>query len=387
MKRFMRAGAAFGLGLALSVVAWAGLETVTHIQDLNASWPLGSDLASTSDDHVRNIKSALKTDFPNFNGTYTSAALPVFAIPSDTNTGIYSVAADDLGFSTGGTKRFDISTTAFTGTLPWLGQDGAVGTPALTFSADPDTGLYRPATNTLALAAGGAIAATFTNTTNSSAHEFGIQDGLVSLPGLFFASDTNTGLYSATADDLAVTAGGVLAAQFRNVAGAVKLLGADGTAPAPYFTYDNDPDTGFYRDTANQIGIALGGSTAGQIAQGTFTGTLTGYAANPTGTVNYQRIGNIVTLWTVNPISGTSNATSFTMTGLPALVTPTNTAQTMVFVVTDNGASATAHATVNGSGVVNFFKAASLTSYSSSGWTGSATKGVPTGWTITYPLE
>src|ERR1051325_8476211 len=113
--------AAFIVGMSIAVVGICGLETVTHIQDLNASWPLGSDVASTGDDHVRNIKSALKTDFPNFNGTYTSASLPVFAIPSDPNTGMYSVAADDLGFSTGGTLRFDISTTAFTGTLPFRG--------------------------------------------------------------------------------------------------------------------------------------------------------------------------------------------------------------------------------------------------------------------------
>lgn len=148
------------------------------------------------------------------------------------------------------------STTLVTG----LFGDGAVGTPSISFSADPDTGLYRPAANTLAFAAGGAIAFTLTSTTNSSAHELGIQDGSVTLPGLFVASDTNTGLYSIAADDLAVTAGGLLIAQFRNVAGAAKFLGADGTVAAPYFTFDADPDTGIYRSSANAMSFASGGN-------------------------------------------------------------------------------------------------------------------------------
>jgi hypothetical protein len=184
---------AFLLGIGF---AWAGLETVTHIQDLNASWPLGSDLASTSDDHIRNIKSALKTDFPNFNGTYTSASAPVFAIPSDTNTGIYSVAADDLGFSTGGALRFDISTTAFTGTLPWRGQDGAVGAPAFSFSGDTDTGFYREAANQFGVTIGGTLRFTWAagNTVVRSG-VFSIQDGSVGAPGLGFDNDGDTGFY------------------------------------------------------------------------------------------------------------------------------------------------------------------------------------------------
>jgi hypothetical protein len=105
MKQIIRRVAALVIGLGLGAIALAGLETVTHIQDLNSSWPLGSDLASTSDDHIRNIKSALKTDFPNFNGTYNSASAPVFAIPNDANTGMYGPSADNLAFATGGTQR------------------------------------------------------------------------------------------------------------------------------------------------------------------------------------------------------------------------------------------------------------------------------------------
>jgi len=45
-----------------------GLETGTYISDLVATNPLGSDLKSTADDHLRLIKSTIKTTFPNVNG-------------------------------------------------------------------------------------------------------------------------------------------------------------------------------------------------------------------------------------------------------------------------------------------------------------------------------
>lgn len=455
---------AFLIGLALSVAAYAGLETVTHIQDLNASWPLGSDLASTSDDHIRNIKSALKTDFPNFNGTYTSAALPVFAIPSDTNTGMYSVGADDLGFTTGGTLRFDISTSAFTGTLPWRGQDGTVGAPALSFSGDTDTGIYRVGANDFALVAGGGIATEITSSTvqiatgkvltipdgtvsapafaygadtdtglfrttsntisfatgGSTAAELALigagsvrlrlfggdgtsasnallvrntgdttnlfavrgdgqgefSDGLVGTPGISFLNDPDTGLYRATNNELRISAGGTTISLFSSAGLSMngqQVLASDGTAAAPGYSFSSDTDTGFYRDTANQIGIALAGSTAGQIAQGSYTGTLTGCTTSPTATITYQRIGNLVML-NIPALTATSNATSFTITGAPAVIRPAATTGVKnISRTVDSGTNLfSSEVDMNSSGTLTFYAGGSAT-----GWTAAGTKGVP----------
>jgi len=50
-----------------------GLEAVTHISDLVITNPVGAtDPKSQGDDHIRNIKKALKTDFPNITGPVTS---------------------------------------------------------------------------------------------------------------------------------------------------------------------------------------------------------------------------------------------------------------------------------------------------------------------------
>lgn len=50
-----------------------GLEAVTHISDLVATNPALGDPKSEGDDHIRNIKSALKTDFPNVNNVVSAS--------------------------------------------------------------------------------------------------------------------------------------------------------------------------------------------------------------------------------------------------------------------------------------------------------------------------
>ena len=47
------------------------VESATYIDDLNAAYPLGTDPKSEGDDHIRLIKSTLKTTFPNVTGAVT----------------------------------------------------------------------------------------------------------------------------------------------------------------------------------------------------------------------------------------------------------------------------------------------------------------------------
>lgn len=56
-------------------------------------------------------------------------------------------------------------------------------------------------------------------------------------------------------------------------------------------------------------------------SSGTFTGTLTGMTASVTGTCSWTRNGNQVIL-TIPAMTGTSNSTSMTMTGIPAAINP-----------------------------------------------------------------
>ena len=97
-----------------------------------------------------------------------TAAAPTLTFTSDPNTGIYSAAADQIGLTTGGTVRATLSTSALTMTVPVAIADGTVGAPSLAFASSPTTGLYRSAANEIAFATAGVqrltIGATGTST-------------------------------------------------------------------------------------------------------------------------------------------------------------------------------------------------------------------------------
>jgi hypothetical protein len=118
---------------------------------------------------------------------------------------------------------------------------------------------------------------------------------------------------------------------------------------------------------------------------GSFTATLTGMSASTTGTINYLRMGYLIAMFTNGAaFTGTSNATSMTMTGLPALISPANT-HSCVCYVTDNGTEfMPALATITGSTVT--FRMLNAGVYSSTGFTNSGTKGLGSGWSIVFPL-
>ena len=122
------------------------------------------------------------------------------------------------------------------------------------------------------------------------------------------------------------------------------------------------------------------------ISSGTFTGTLTGMTGSVTVSCKYRRVGNIVVL-NIGSGTGTSNAASMTMTGLPAAIQPATLTQWMALpygAVQNNStnigyngdlevtaASGTMTFTVNGS-----------TSFAASG-----TKGIAQSITVTYLLD
>ncbi len=143
------------------------------------------------------------------NGT---AALPSLTFSSDPNLGVYRIGADDLGFSTNGVLRLDLSTTALTSTLPYLGQNGAAANPSLSFSADSTMGIYRIGANDLGFAIGGVLKFDISSTALTSVLPLYLPNGTVSAPSLTFTSDTsnNTGFYRIGEDDLGLATGGII---------------------------------------------------------------------------------------------------------------------------------------------------------------------------------
>lgn len=123
-------------------------------------------------------------------------------------------------------------------------------------------------------------------------------------------------------------------------------------------------------------------NSASIFASGTFTATLTGCTTSPTGTATWYRAGNIVTL--VLPVlTGTSNTTACTITGLPAGIQPATLADQYqrLAICVDNGSNVDAIARIqDASGTITLNKA-SLAAFTASG-----TKGLSVESVITYLL-
>ena len=117
------------------------LETGTYISDLNPLNPTSSDPKSQGDDHLRLIKDALKTTFPNVTGavTATHAELSLMA-------GMGSAPVESTGGTASGLTLSDGYTEqvfAVTGTAPALSPtNGSIQTWTLTGNATPTAGTW-----------------------------------------------------------------------------------------------------------------------------------------------------------------------------------------------------------------------------------------------------
>lgn len=88
--------------------------------------------------------------------------------------------------------------------------DGTVSAPAINFTSDTNTGIYRPGDDQLAFTTGGAQSALITSTGLTMSVPLFIDDAAntASAPALSFDGDTNTGIYHPTTDELAIATAG-----------------------------------------------------------------------------------------------------------------------------------------------------------------------------------
>lgn len=307
----------------------AVLPSYTFSADLDTGmYRIGANTVGISTNGVRTVSiapSGLQVDLGQLFALDGAAGVPGYSFASDIDTGLYRIGSDVIAVTTGGASRafWDSPGSRFVNGLQMQNMDGTLGLPGYSFSADTNTGFYRPAADDIAVVGGGVELLRINGGGLYPRFSVFPNDGTVGAPAYSFNADTNTGIYRAASDDFVIAAGGADIAHFTSNAGATpQVRPVDGVVTNPIYSFNSDPDTGLYRDTANQIAIALGGVTAGQIAQGSFNATFAGFSAGPgTVTVLWQRVGNKVTL-SIPQFSGTSNSTSFSMTNLPAVIQP-----------------------------------------------------------------
>lgn len=126
-------------------------------------------------------------------------------------------------------------------------------------------------------------------------------------------------------------------------------------------------------------GVAVAGATT---STGISTFTFNGIAGSPTGNMEWWTIGNFAFIQ-LGSVTGTSNATTFTITGVPAQIQPNATCNipVPVWTVRDNGVLlANVQASITGGTIT--MNAASA----GNGWTASGNKGVVGTFVLIYPI-
>jgi hypothetical protein len=269
-----------------------------HDGTANFIQTLGCDLSVYSDGlEVLRIPSGSSPRLQAINGT---AALPTYSFFNDTNTGMYRVGTDQLGFATGGTLRLTIDgSTSITSTLPLRGPNGSAAAPAVSFSVDSDTGIYRAGENHLALAAGAAriVSASLGPASGGTSRTVTIGDGTaVSQLNLDSNAATNREIVFLTSGsqrwiiraNSSAETGSDLGSNLdlirraddgSNLAVAVRIhrstgqwLFEDGSASLPELSFFSDTDTGIFRVGANRLGFAAGGTQRAEIGSKLFVG-------------------------------------------------------------------------------------------------------------------
>lgn len=244
-----------------------------------------------------------------------SVSAPSYTFRNDPDTGIYLIGANTMGFTQGGTLRFTVGGTNISGThltpnvdisqdlggasLFWrncylytiLSGDGSAVSPSYTFNSDSNTGFYSAGANTIGVSCGGVNVGTFSSAGLSGSFNFA--DGSAASPSFNFSADTNTGIYRVGADQIGFAVGGGNGGILGIFGAATQFQGRDGAAATPYWTFVNDPDTGIYSGGANSLNFAVGGSLAWNInsignLQGFLSDSKVYAASGAVGTPSYS---------------------------------------------------------------------------------------------------
>ena len=91
---------------------------------------------------------------------------------------------------------------------------GTVSLPGIRFSGDTDTGIYSSTDNTVNIATAGTLSHTFTSNYSTAAVPIRVPDGTAAAPSLTNNGDENTGIFFGSADEVSITTAGTERAQF-----------------------------------------------------------------------------------------------------------------------------------------------------------------------------
>lgn len=126
-------------------------------------------------------------------------------------------------------------------------------------------------------------------------------------------------------------------------------------------------------------------------ASGSFTANLGGFSPALSGTISWARVGNVATMWTSDGVFGTSNSIALSLSGIPEIIRPASWRYASCALRNNGGNGYLGIATISAAGEITFGISLKrqdndYVQANTAGFTNSGSKGLPPGWTITYPL-
>lgn len=193
-------------------------------------------------------------------------AAPAITWASETDTGIYRIGADNVGITLGGTKKVDfgVSATAFSTSLSATGvitgPDGSASAAGIAFTSDTNTGLYSPGADEIGITVGGTLRFNISTSAIGALLPIRVNDGSASAPQYSFGNDSTSGWYRISSNTLGLSTNSTLRLTVANAAitSTVPVVVPVGSASAPSLTFAGDTDTGIYQYGANDVGFSNG---------------------------------------------------------------------------------------------------------------------------------
>lgn len=273
---------------------------IVYVNETGAWWFVVDTDNLSSDTGYDLIASG--SDTPSFttvkvgNGT---AAAPSITFASDTDTGLYRFGANGVGLASGGVAALRFGTLSGDGVV----QGASATTGYVLFLAAGGTSLVASGTNqNVTLTPSGTGLVSIGGASNQGQH-------------LITGSDSGAGSAALTINQGA--SNGLVLRVMGN--GAVRALA--GTAAAPTYTFDGDPDTGFYRALADVVGFTSGGTVGllfGRDSNGGFV-----QSGNALGYIQLLNAGGVSLT-----AAGTNQSISIVPSGTGAVLHPLGAAAT-----------------------------------------------------------
>ncbi len=287
-------GSSAGTGLATNVAAQPGL--VPYAAHTDASKYLRGD---------GSWQTVSAGGDSNAGGVNGSAGAPTFSFASDTNTGMFRLTGDTLGFSVGGSAAMYMQSSKVEANKRFEIIAGSASTPGLSLAGDDNTGIYRAAENKIGFSLDGTEAFRMEGASMVISKQYGRLDFNNSSPNnhaIYFRNNDayrgeinynhsdgrmsfKTGTSSST-EHLRITGTGAFGLSGANYGSSGQVLTSAGSGGAPTWTTIsggasaiNDLSDGKTQDLSIGLGTnALYQATSGQANNNVAVGANTGYA-------------------------------------------------------------------------------------------------------------